>query len=142
MRLLPLLFFPSLLHAFCIYNNSENINLFLRQNPPNRGAIFSKTFTVDPLKPGEKACCPYTVYDCNKSGNQEEYVDLYTGARWDGGRVSDFQISVPAGGYIIFTGKNELFRIDAYTANGELTDSRYKSRPDSNVFYKRLIHKK
>ncbi|OBZ87183.1 hypothetical protein A0J61_04758 [Choanephora cucurbitarum] len=133
--LLLALFFPSLLHAFCIYNDSENVTLFLRQNVKNRGAIFSKTFQVDGLKPSEKACCAYTNYDCNKSGKPEEYVSIYTGAKWDGGHVSDFQIGIPAGGWAVFTGKSELFKIQAYYANGEPADFKLEKRPDSYALY-------
>lgn len=37
---------------------------------------FYRRFKREDLKPGESACCPYTVYDCVKSGNKEDIVDF------------------------------------------------------------------
>ncbi|KAI8641339.1 hypothetical protein BD408DRAFT_346324 [Parasitella parasitica] len=62
--------------GFCIYNYSKDTTFHVRQEPLNTGGTYFSRFQVKSLGPGEKACCPYTSFDCNRSGGVDDQIQI------------------------------------------------------------------
>ncbi|CAO3666114.1 unnamed protein product [Rhizopus microsporus] len=112
--------------AFCIYNTSKHASLFIWQFPLNTGANVFKRFKREDLKPGESACCPYTVYDCVKSGNKEDIVDFAFHAKVNGIQSDSFTLTVPGGGWLNVNGDDRFdLSYEAFNPDGSSFKPQY-----------------
>ncbi|KAL9547914.1 hypothetical protein MBANPS3_005933 [Mucor bainieri] len=90
-------------YGFCVYNRSNDTSFFMRQETPNTGGNYWARFKVENLGPGDKACCPYTSFDCNRNSNPDDIVFIAFRAIRVGVDVGyTFSINLPAGGWIEF----------------------------------------
>ncbi|KAI8327112.1 hypothetical protein EDC96DRAFT_451172 [Choanephora cucurbitarum] len=101
-------------HSYCIYNKvqAEGVNYRIRQTPGNAGLNYFARFSRSELKPGESACCPWTVKDCVKSGGQNDVVTVAYRCMQGGMIGKPSVVDVPGGGWIEIHGdwRHELVK--------------------------------
>ncbi|KAI7898315.1 uncharacterized protein BX663DRAFT_582176 [Cokeromyces recurvatus] len=95
------------IRAFCIYNDTKDITLAVRQEPFNSGSNYFSRFKREALQPGESACCPYTNTDCSKNANKEDIIFLDIMAIFYGRHqdAETFITNLPSGGWIEIHGQ-------------------------------------
>ena len=101
--------------AFCVYNNTKNDNMGVRQTS---GGNFNKPF----IPSGGKECCNWQEKSCNKGGKRDSIVrfDVYErvavrdkrGAETFRSICEDFPIK--AGGWLTIEGSNNNYKCVAH----------------------------
>ncbi|CAO0799084.1 unnamed protein product [Mucor circinelloides] len=108
-------------HGFCVYNHSKDTSFYMRQETPNTGGTYWSRFKVESLKPDDRACCPYTSFDCDRNSNPDDIVFIAFRANRAGAEVGyTFSINLPAGGWIEFySGGPGDPQFNVFKPNGE-----------------------
>ncbi|CEP11103.1 hypothetical protein [Parasitella parasitica] len=73
------------------------------EEPLNTGGTYFSRFQVKELRPGERACCPFTSFDCNRSGGVDDQIQIAFKAYW-AGDDTDYTYStyLTSGGWLEF----------------------------------------
>ncbi|KAI8366098.1 uncharacterized protein BYT42DRAFT_153875 [Radiomyces spectabilis] len=119
---MPLLFLIAVLPyvaGYCIYNNhTDDTYIWIRQIK-GAGSTFERRFKRERLHRNEKACCPYTVSDCQVNRDRDALVVFAMRQKFPQADGEFFEINVPAGGSIVFAGNYYNPTIHAYDPSGE-----------------------
>ncbi|KAI9256509.1 hypothetical protein BDA99DRAFT_561956 [Phascolomyces articulosus] len=116
--IIPLSVLPHYAHSYCIYNKMEDdTRFYIRQIGGQRGTVFSH-FRRDKLFPGEEACCPYTKKQCAKEQTPDSEMTFWMShAQGNYRDLVGFEITCPAGGYIIFNRSYLHPKFEVYNAD-------------------------
>ncbi|KAI9482811.1 MAG: hypothetical protein EXX96DRAFT_630855 [Benjaminiella poitrasii] len=88
--------------AYCVYNKTKDFSFWVRQEGVNVNGSLLARFKRESLKPGENACCPYTVADCCSSKDKNEAIFLRFSVPCFGTECNTkwFIVSIPSGGWV------------------------------------------
>ncbi|KAI9489687.1 hypothetical protein BDB00DRAFT_790891 [Zychaea mexicana] len=98
--------------------------LYIRQTGGQGGDLFSR-FRRDRLYASEDACCAYTNKDCSKEPRRDYEVKFWVShIKTTTNRVdpTGYEITCPAGGFIIFSGTWEDRRFQVFDADSQPVD--------------------
>ncbi|KAG2201931.1 hypothetical protein INT46_000521 [Mucor plumbeus] len=77
----------------------------MRQEPMNTGGTYWSRFRIENLKPGDRACCPYTSFDCDRNNKPDDMTLIAFKAYFEGvDKGYIFTVNLPSGGWLEFHG--------------------------------------
>ncbi|CAO3620407.1 unnamed protein product [Mucor hiemalis] len=117
--------------TFCVYNNSPDNSLYVRQMPFNTVGTYYSRFKRENLEPGQSACCHFTSTDCNQNGDPDSVVIIAFQPNFEGkDRDYMFTVTVPASGWITLSAKgNKDPEIEVHNADGSPMQYELQSSP-------------